>query len=357
VSAVLAEGASAALENAARSIGIACTRAPLTQLRQTLEPSTLARFALRWARANRAVGDVIARERVDLVHVTHLYDIPFAALACAARRVPLFWWVEDPDRYDSVNRFITNACRVDAYAGTSSAILRDLARAGIHAPLETMVPNPFDESVFFPNDDAGDRARSSVPVRIGFAGLFIDRKGVLELCRAFVELCRRVPEPGVELWLAGGGGGDYRAAMEATLQRASVRHRVRVLEDLKTPAQMLTFYRGIDLFVMLTKGEGMSIAMLESMACGVPAAILSPWGDDVILDGTTGVILGSDTPDVVACALEPLVTTAERRLEMGRRAAEHLRQHFSSAVVAERMVAVYERIWSQRAPAVAATRR
>jgi glycosyltransferase involved in cell wall biosynthesis len=158
-----------------------------------------------------------------------------------------------------------------------------------------------------------------------------------------------LPAPGVELWLAGGGGGAYRAAMEEALRQGSVRDRVRIVEGLKTPAQMLTFYRDIDVFVMLSKGEGLSIAMLESMACGVPAAILSPWGDDVIDDGATGVILPSDRPDSVADRLEPLVTDTDRRLEMGRLAAEHLRRNFSSAIIAERMSALYGRICQARA--------
>jgi glycosyltransferase involved in cell wall biosynthesis len=295
------------------------------------------------------VYDVAKRSRVDLVHVTHLYDLPFAALACAALRVPLYWWVEDPDRFNAVNRFITNACRVEAYAGTSSAILRELARAGIRVPLESIVPNPYDETIFFPSAHSAERARAGLPVRIGFAGHFIDRKGVLELCRAFVELSRRLPASGVELWLAGGGAGAYRTAMEDALRQGSVWDSVRFVEGLKTPAEMLTFYRDIDLFVMLTKGEGLSIAMLESMACGVPAAILSPWGDDVIDDGTTGLILPSDASDSVASRLVPLLTDAGRRLEMGRRAGEHLRRNFSSAIVAERMAAFYERVWQARA--------
>jgi glycosyltransferase involved in cell wall biosynthesis len=349
VSAVLSDKVTPALEESTRALGISCTRAPLTQLRQTLEPVTLARFASRWARSNKIVYDIVRRERVDLVHVTHLYDIPFCTLGCAASRVPLFWWVEDPDRYDAVNRFITNASRVDAYAGTSNAILEHLAQNDIRAPLETLVPNPFDETVFFPSDDSAARARAGLPVRVGFAGLFIDRKGVLELCRAFIELTRRVPDARLELWLAGGGGGAYRAAMEDALRRGSVWERVRIVEGLKTPAEMLTFYRDIDVFVMLTKGEGLSIAMLESMACGLPAAILSPWGDDVILHGTTGIVLPSDEPIAVARALLPLVTDAALRLQMGRRAAEHLRQNFSSVIVAERMAAFYEKIWTRHA--------
>jgi glycosyltransferase involved in cell wall biosynthesis len=346
VSAMFSDGVTPALEDATRALDIHCSRAPFTQLRQTLEPSVLLRFAKRCAASNWAVHRAINQRRVDLVHVTHLYDIPFCALACRSNRVPLFWWVEDPEEYNAVNRFITNACRVDGYAATSSAILRRLADGGIRAPRRAMVPNPYDERIFVAHGEALERAKAGLPVRVGYAGLFVERKGVLELCRAFVELSRRVGKPGVELWLAGGGGGEYRAAMEQVLQEGAVFDRVRFVEGLKTPEQMLRFYREIDIFVMLSKGEGMSIAMLESMASGLPAAILSPWGDDAIEDGTTGICLRSDSPGSVAAALEPLVRDTEHRLTMGARAAEHLRRRFSAPIVAERIATLYERLWA-----------
>jgi glycosyltransferase involved in cell wall biosynthesis len=348
VSAMFADGVTPALEDATRALDISCSRAPFTQLRQTLEPALLARFARRCASANWAVHRAIQERRVDLVHVTHLYDIPFCALACRTHRVPLFWWVEDPEEYNAVNRFITNACRVDAYAATSTAILQRLTQGGIRARQRAMVPNPYDETIFVPHHGSLERAKANLPVRVGYAGLFVERKGVLELCRAFVELSRRVGNANVELWLAGGGGGEYRAEMERVLRAGSVWDRVRFVEGLRAPEQMLSFYREIDLFVMLSKGEGMSIAMLESMASGLPAAILSPWGDDAIEDGTTGILLRSDHPDVVAAALEPLVRETERRLTMGARAAEHLRRNFSAPLVAERIATLYEGLWNAR---------
>lgn len=346
VSALFADGVSPALEEATAALGIHTSRAPLTQLSQTADPRVLFRFGRRWARSNWLVHRAIRERGVDLVHVTHLYDIPFCAAACHANRVPLFWWVEDPDRYDVVNRFITNASRVDACAGTSTAIMRSLVEGGIRVPLRTMIPNPYDEGIYVPSGNSAERARAGAPVRIGFAGLFAERKGVLELCRGFVELARRLEGSRCELWLAGSGTDSYRAHMETVLKQGGVWERVRIVEGLKTPAQMLGFYRSIDVFVMLSKGEGMSIAMLESMACGLPAAILSPWGDDAIEDGRTGVWLRSDSPDAVARGLEPLVLDAERRLTIGAAAAEHLRRNFSAPVVAQRMAEFYARIWA-----------
>ncbi|HEX6277291.1 MAG TPA: glycosyltransferase family 4 protein [Polyangiaceae bacterium] len=346
ISALFAEGVTPPLEEATRALGISFSTAPLTQLRQTLEPTLLLRFAKRCAASNWAVHRAINERRIDLVHVTHIYDIPFCALACRANRVPLFWWVEDPEDYNAVNRFITNACRVDGYAGTSTAILRRLTEGGIFAPRRGMVPNPYDQTIFVPSNASRERANAGQTVRVGYAGLFVERKGVLELCSAFVELTRRLGDIPVELWLAGGGGGEYRAAMERVLREGSVWDRVRFVEGLHSPEQMLSFYRDIDVFVMLSKGEGMSIAMLESMASGLPAAILTPWGDDAIEDGVTGVVLRSDGPDAVAAGLEPLVRDTERRLTMGARAAEHLRRNFSGPMVAERIATFYERLWA-----------
>ena len=63
---------------------------------------------------------------------------------------------------------------------------------------------------------------------------------------------------------------------------------------------MREFYQGLDLYVMLSTREGLSVAMLEALACGCPSMILSPWGDDVIDDGLTGFRLSSPRPEYVA---------------------------------------------------------
>jgi len=337
IHAVFPDDVEPALLEAAEGLNITHSLAPLTRLRQTLDPRALARFALRCARANAVVYRLISERAIDLVHVAYLYDIPFCAAACRARQVPLFWLIENPERFNSVNRMITNACGLDACVGTSNAILNEAIQHGIRAPLHAVVPNPYDEAVFFPAP-VTSRATSGAPrFRVGFAGLFDERKGVLELCRAFVALCRARPRAGCELWLAGRGTEAYEAEMQRVLEQGGVRERVLFRNDLRTPKQMADFYRGLDVFVMLSKREGLSVAMLEASACGIPPLVLAPWGDDVILDGKTGLIVRSDQADDVARALLQHVDDDAARQLMGAAAAEHLRRHFSSAVVAEKL--------------------
>jgi glycosyltransferase involved in cell wall biosynthesis len=337
IHAVFPEEVEPSLRAAAQEIGISHARAPLTQLRQTADPQALIRFAVRCARANAIVYRLISEHAIDLVQVAYLYDIPFCAAACRARRVPLFWWIENPERFNTVNRIITNACRLDAYVGTSTAILNEAIEHGLRAPVRGVVPNPYDETVFFPAPTTQPIAPGGERFRVGFAGLLDERKGVLELCRAFVALCQKQGSTRCELWLAGRGPEAYKAEMLEVLERGGVRERVLLRDDLETPQQMADFYRSLDAFVMLSKREGLSVAMLEASACGIPAVVLSPWGDDVIRDGETGLIVHSDQPNEVARALSRLAEDAVARRQMGTLAALHLRRNFSSTVVAARM--------------------
>jgi glycosyltransferase involved in cell wall biosynthesis len=348
VSTVLPEDVKPELKNAIEELEMPYSFAPLTQLRQTLEPAALARFAAVGARSNWLVHRKVTSDAVDLIHVSQVYAIPLCSAACLINRVPLFWLIENPERFNVVNRVVTNACRLDGFAATSKAVLQNAVNGGIRAPIRTMIPNPYDETLFHPGPGMEERARSGGPVRIGFAGVFEDRKGVVELCRAFAELYHRLGPGRVELWLAGRGQPAYRAAIQDCLERSGMLDHTRFFENLRQPREMADYYREIDVFVMLSKQEGMSVAMLEAIGSGLPSAILSPWGDDAIEHERTGIVLQSDGPEAVASALTPLVLDTERRLAMGRAAAEHSLKNFASAVIAERIAELYERIWQAR---------
>ncbi len=54
------------------------------------------------------------------------------------------------------------------------------------------------------------------------------------------------------------------------------RPRVKLIVDDRTPEDMAALYRGSNCFVLPTRGEGVGLPILESMACGVPV-IATGW--------------------------------------------------------------------------------
>ncbi len=287
---------------------------------------------------------LIKAEKVDLVHVGYLFDLPYCSAAAKICGVPIVWLIENPERFDRFNRLVIATCRLDAVVGTSSAILNAALDAGLKTPTTAVVGNPYDDHVYVAG---GRKPRATDTFVIGFAGVFGERKGVIELCRAYAEVAKRAKARGLkrtELHLVGGGEAQYVEEMKRVLSAGGVNDDVRFLGHGRGPAEMHEFYQSLDLFVMLSKREGMSVAMLEAMASGAPSAILSPWGDDAVLPDETGIRLPSDRPDAVADALMPAIENADTRAKFSAQAAEHLRRNFAPAVVAGKLNAVYDEV-------------
>jgi len=130
--------------------------------------------------------------------------------------------------------------------------------------------------------------------------------------------------------------------MRRVLSDAGVLDSTRFFGNVSPPSRLRQFYHNLDVCVMLSKKEGLSIAMLEAMASGVATAILSPWGDDAIIDGKTGLKLRSDNANDIADALWPLIEDPNLASRMGVAAAQHMKDNFAPEIIARKLIDVYE---------------
>lgn len=89
--------------------------------------------------------------------------------------------------------------------------------------------------------------------------------------------------------------------------------------------------------MLLSPNEGMSIAMLEAMAAGLPV-VVNDVGDlaDLVIDGESGYLVpGGDVTRAASLAAE-LLADQGRRERLGRRARELILERASVAAVAKR---------------------
>jgi glycosyltransferase involved in cell wall biosynthesis len=111
------------------------------------------------------------------------------------------------------------------------------------------------------------------------------------------------------------GDGELRPALEARTQRLGIAARVRFLgwrRDL--PA----LYAGSDVFALTSRNEGTPVALIESMATGVPGVCTDVGGvKDVIPDDTLGIRVPDGDPAAFAAAVDALLADPARRRAMG----------------------------------------
>jgi GalNAc-alpha-(1->4)-GalNAc-alpha-(1->3)-diNAcBac-PP-undecaprenol alpha-1,4-N-acetyl-D-galactosaminyltransferase len=143
------------------------------------------------------------------------------------------------------------------------------------------------------------------------------QKGFDLLIEAFARLTPKYP--GWELRII--GEGTDRAALERLATERGVALRVRFCGWLNDPQPVLA---GSELFVLSSRWEGFPNALLEAMACGVPAVSFDcdSGPSEIIRDRVDGLLVPPDDVSALASALDHLMDDAALRREMGDRARE-----------------------------------
>jgi glycosyltransferase involved in cell wall biosynthesis len=96
-----------------------------------------------------------------------------------------------------------------------------------------------------------------------------------------------------------------------------------------------------DLFVLMSQREGLSFAMLEAMAHGLPS-IVADIPENVEAVGDSGILVPYGDADAVADALRRLADDPAEHARLAERARKRVRDEFSAERMIERTREVYE---------------
>jgi glycosyltransferase involved in cell wall biosynthesis len=82
-------------------------------------------------------------------------------------------------------------------------------------------------------------------------------------------------------------------------------------------------------FVMTSHREGLPLAILEAMACGLPCIVTDVGGNsEAVVHNTTGLLIPAGSADAAAEAISFLVTHPKERAQMSREALARVRAEF-----------------------------
>ena len=147
--------------------------------------------------------------------------------------------------------------------------------------------------------------RIGTPLRIGFAGKLIPRKGVDELVRA-VSLLPRERE-----WsLTVVGDGPLRASLEGLAGKSGVADRIH-FHGFANASEMPKLLAGFDVVVVPSRLDMRALVTIEAMSAGAAVVVsdaTAVWGDgDLIEHGVTGLVYESGDPAALARQLSQLL--------------------------------------------------
>ncbi|MGB0069489.1 MAG: glycosyltransferase, partial [Isosphaeraceae bacterium] len=179
-----------------------------------------------------------------------------------------------------------------------------------------------------------------------FVGRLAPEKGLRTLIDAWPAV--RTAHPGARLTLI--GEGPERPALE--VQARSLGLTLGPDQAVEIPgavADVTAALRDADLFVLPSKEEGMSIALLEAMALGIPLVASSiPGNRRLVSDFKHGRLAPPEDPQALARVIVEQWENFDRAFHMSRAARSRVMQEFSITAVARKHLALFEKILEQR---------
>jgi glycosyltransferase involved in cell wall biosynthesis len=107
--------------------------------------------------------------------------------------------------------------------------------------------------------------------------------------------------------------------------------------------------RHCQVYCLLSRSEGMSNALIEAMAAGLPPVVTSVGGNpEVVEHGRSGFLVDSEDHEGAARSILDLLGNPELRSEMGRRAQSVVEQRFSSERMITTMLNNYQTLLDRR---------
>jgi glycosyltransferase involved in cell wall biosynthesis len=220
----------------------------------------------------------------------------------------------------------------DALVAISGAIADELAEEGAASERVVRIPNGVPVPPL-PSQERRREARASLGLGDEPVALYVGRsgrqKGADLLAAAWPDVVAQLPR--ARLIMLGEG--------------------VTAPPPILTPGRVLDvprYLEAADLFVLPSRGEGLSNAVLEAMAHGVPCLVSDlPANRDLVEPGVTGLVVASDNRQALARSLVDALQGVEQLAPLAARARRQVEERFAFDVVVAQYEALYQRLADQ----------
>lgn len=293
----------------------------------------------------RALRDL----RPDVVHL-HSGAWFKPALGARLAAVPAVVYTEhgrvhyDPWTLRQLDRIASHwTSRVVAVSDTLAGYLRRVV--GVPEQRIRVIENGVDVNRFSPGPaSAAVRERLGLPggaLVLGALGRLEPVKGYDRLLRAFRELRASEP-PGTPRFLVIVGEGSEREPLQSLAAELGVQDRVRFPGWADEPVEL---YRLFDVFAVSSRSEGLSLSLLEAMACGVPPVVTDVGANRLVLGDALGALVHRDDAwPAFTASIESLFADPARRIRLGEVAVQRVGERFSLSRVVAQYRGLYEEL-------------
>ncbi len=296
------------------------------------------------------LSSLIGRTKPDILH---LHNSPAGfwgtiASVTARPRIPIVRTEHSPWRPDGMNPVYRALYPRLASRASSIIAVSDHARRSYTDRFPFLgerfitIHNGIDPSSFLALPDKRIcRSILSLPpdgMIAGTVGRLVPVKNHLLLLEAFATVRKAVPDS--HLAILGDG------SLEPALRLAAIELGIHTVVSFFPPTpEVARFLSSLDIFVLSSDSEGLPLTLLEAMASRIPSVATSVGGiPEVIRDGDNGILVPAGSPAALAGGMVELMKDRSKRLSVGDRGVETIKNRFSAERFIEETEAVYDKV-------------
>lgn len=303
-----------------------------------------------WLRFFLSLCRVLRRYRIQLLHTNSYVPGNYARLAAALMGVPLI--VDHWHGFTRLSRKRRLICRLlGRFTTLSLAVsqgVRDylIEQCALDPAKVRVVANGIDLArIQKHRPRAAVRRELRITEEARVVGLVarLDHwgKGHRELFTALAGLTERYPLEALII-----GGGRREAELRQLAAELGLGPRVNFLGQRRDIPDLLA---ALDILVLPSHSEGVSLALLEAMAAGLPVIATAVGGlPEVVTDEVNGLLIPPRDPEAVARALDRLLADPEFAKRLGEQARAEVEAHYSLERLGREINEIYEELSGSR---------
>ena len=254
---------------------------------------------------------------IPLVAVEHWSDVNHTTLSKTVRRL-------GDNTYP----------QIDALVAVADSLRKAIAtHFGIQA---TVVHNLFGQEFHYKEVE-----RNWDKVRFVSTGSLIQRKGFDLLIKALHQA--DFDSKTWELTII--GEGEKRKELESLISQYNLQQQIHLVGQKNKDAIAATFLQN-DIFILPSRNENFSVAVLEALACGLPVIASICGGIRECIDERNGVLFPVDDQDSLCKALKHIYNNFGNYSR--KQIADDCQQRFGSKTIAKQLTQVFESVISRK---------
>ncbi len=327
-------------------------------MRTDVVPAGRLRHAGRMLAATRSLARVIDEQRPDLIvswsAKAHVYGA--SARLVSRARPPAIWWQQMAPEGHWIDRLAT-ALPADAVGAWSHIAAHRQRQLWPQRRTFVVHPGVADPGEPSPAARLAARARLGIPPQRRVL-LIVGRLQPWKGQDRFIEAVARLRRLGLDVHGVIVGGAAFGLSTDFASSLAPLAERLAIADRVLFAGQVddvTSYLRCADVLVNASDLEPFGNVLIEAMAHAVPVLAVAGGGpSEILVDGVSGVLVGSPDSEQLAPGLAGLIGDETYRRRLGRAGRERFLEAFTAQRMADRLATELEEVLAQPSEAAGA---